>query len=125
MIQYDFDPIQSITRVTVSGELRDAEVLSWFRGFLDDLRDAKQVSGIVDTRGVTDLNVTSETVHQMTILVEGRQDVFTGSRWAFIADQDIVFGLSRMYQLLREEAPYEIRVFREMEPAREWFEEGA
>jgi len=125
MIEYDFDPTQSIATVTLSGELGDAETLSWFWGFLDELKGAKRVSGIVDTRRPTALNVTSDAVRQMTRLAETRDDVFEGSRWAFVATLDVVFGMARMYEIMRDQAPYEIRVFREMEVARKWFEEGA
>ncbi|MGH0029304.1 MAG: hypothetical protein ACQGVC_05910 [Myxococcota bacterium] len=123
MIQYDFDPERSFTRVFVSGELEDAAMLPWFRRFLDDLRGAERVSGIVDTRSVTHLKVTGETVRQMTRLVETREQVFAGSRWGLVANRDALFGMARMYQLMRDQAPYEICVFRDMDAAREWFEE--
>ena len=119
MIQYEFDPIPSIAIVTMSGDLGDAEALLWFRGFLEDVRGAKRVSGIVDTRELEELNVTGETIRQMTDLAKASEDAFAGSRWAFVASKDVVFGMARMYQSIRDGAPYEIHVFREMGPARE------
>jgi hypothetical protein len=124
MIRYDFDPVRASAEITVSGELADADVLAWFQGFLGRLRGRKQVSGIVDTRPVTRLRVTSDAVRQMTLLAEACEDAFAGSRWAFVAASDAVFGMARMYQIIRDGAPYEIRVFREMEPACEWLDEA-
>jgi len=37
-----------------------------------------------------------------------------------VASNDVAYGLSRMYQAFRSESPLELRVFREMDEAREW-----
>lgn len=46
-------------------------------------------------------------------------------RVALVAAQDIAFGLSRMYEALREHATFEVRIFRDAEKARAWLRELA
>lgn len=44
---------------------------------------------------------------------------------AVVAPNDLEFGLSRMWQILSDETPWEIRVFRGGEEARMWIRERA
>ncbi len=125
MIKDTFDATRSFADITLSEELGEAEAISWFRGFVDGLGDAKRVSGLIDTRGLTELNVSADAVRELNEIAEAGEDAFAGSRWAIVANTNIVFGMSRMYQAVRDQAPYEIQVFREMEPARVWLEERA
>ncbi len=48
-----------------------------------------------------------------------------GSRWAVVADKEVMFGMARMYAIIRDRAPFEIRVFREIDAARDWFGDRA
>ncbi len=125
MIQYEFDAISSVVVVTISGNLEDKEAISWFKSLFEKLRGETQVSGIVDTRRLVDLNVTSETIRQITRLAEANDPLFEGSRWAVVADKDVMFGMARMYAIIRDGAPFEIRVFREIDAARDWFGDRA
>jgi hypothetical protein len=36
-----------------------------------------------------------------------------------------MFGMARMYAIIRDRAPFEIRVFREIDAARDWFGDRA
>ncbi len=42
------------------------------------------------------------------------------SRRAIVADKDITFGMARMYEVFREDAPEEIKLFRDIAEARRW-----
>lgn len=125
MIQYEFDPIRSVADITISGNLEDKEAISWFKSLFEQLSGATQVSGIVDTRRLVNLNVKSETVREITRLAEANDHLFEGSRWAVVADKEVVFGMARMYATIRDGAPYEIRVSREIDAARDWFGDRA
>lgn len=125
LIAYELDEERSLAIVTVRGDLSDGEMVDWFGGFLAALGRLERVGGVVDTRGLAGFQVSSEAVHTLTVMAEGHDAVFADSRWAFVADQDVVFGMARMYQMLRESAPYEIGVFRSMEEALRWLEGAA
>ena len=45
-----------------------------------------------------------------------------GGRLALVAERDSVYGMLRMYQAVMDDAPLEIRVFREMHEATSWLE---
>ena len=69
--------------------------------------------------------MSSEAVRQLSQMVQESDAAFAGARWAIIASTDVVFGMARMYELLRGDASYEIRVFRSAEEAQRWVEESA
>ena len=39
---------------------------------------------------------------------------------AVIAPRDLLFGMARMYEMLRDDSPVEVRVFRERDEAESW-----
>ena len=43
-----------------------------------------------------------------------------GSRRAIVVDADVVFGVSRMYEVFAHEMGPEIQIFRDMDAARAW-----
>jgi hypothetical protein len=47
------------------------------------------------------------------------QVVFTTWRWV-VADSELVFGMSRMYELRKGEHGAEVRAFRDVQEARAW-----
>ncbi len=46
------------------------------------------------------------------------------SRRAIVAEKDIYFGMARMYEMLRDIEPDQIKVFRDMAEARRWLGVG-
>jgi hypothetical protein len=125
VIDYRLDEARCLAFVTLSGALTDAGAIAWLRGFLQDMSKRSRVGGVVDARGLTEFQVSSEAVRQMNQMVQESEAAFAGSRWAIVAGEDVVFGMARMYELLRGGAAYEIRVFRSEEEARRWVEESA
>ena len=120
MIEHRIDQSGPFVHITMSGALGDDEAIRWFSELAGDLAELDTVSGLIDTRGLGPFDVTANGVRHLTQLVEQHEDLFADSRWAIVADTDVVFGMSRMYESLRAEARYELKVFREMDLAREW-----
>lgn len=50
-----------------------------------------------------------------------------GTHWktAIVAPGDLSFGLSRMFAIFIDDAPFEIEIFRTMEEARKWVKPGS
>jgi hypothetical protein len=65
---------------------------------------------------VSEVQVTSEYIRE----VARSTSYAEGSRRAFVASSDVQFGLSRMFQILSDESPAEVRVFRDLAEARRW-----
>jgi hypothetical protein len=125
MIEHRLSEDGSRAFVTLAGDLTDDGALEWFTQFVDSLAGRIGVGGIVDTTDVGELKISTDGVRRITEVALASQNIFEGSRWALVAERDALFGLARMYEILRSDAPYEIMVFREMEPAREWLDGGA
>ena len=73
---------------------------------------------LVDLRDVTEMDLTREQIRAIAH-VEG-QEPGRISRMAILAGSDLGFGLSRMFQVLADEASYEIKVFRDIDGAKTW-----
>jgi hypothetical protein len=71
-------------------------------------------SQLVDCRNVTKAKLTRETIQ----LIAQKNPSSLQAKRATVADRDIIYGLARMYQLLKGDA--QIQVFRDMEAARRW-----
>jgi len=65
---------------------------------------------------VTDFRVTSAVVREMVHL----SPFGKGSRRALLVSNDVAFGLTRMYQILMEQSPDEVAIFRDFDVALKW-----
>ncbi|MFC1575068.1 hypothetical protein ACFL5A_00275 [Gemmatimonadota bacterium] len=96
--------------VTDDEALRHQAALSADPGFRPDLRQ------LVLFTEATAFFLTTEGVKRLA-----STDPFSvGSRRAFVADQDLQFGIARMYQAMTEGTGAELRVFRDEAEARNW-----
>jgi len=120
MIEHRIDPDRRLVIVTMTGRVGDDEAIGWFDALLASLRGTETVAGVIDTLALEALDLSTNGVRRITKLAEASDAVFTGSRWAVIAEADEVFGMARMYQILRSEAPYELAVFRDATAACVW-----
>ncbi len=80
---------------------------------------------LVDLRQVTHLGVTAQGLRQLMGLFAEIDHLGVATRLAIVAPHDEVYGVSRMYQMLRGDGvPEEISVFRELTAALMWLAEG-
>ena len=90
------------------------------REHVEDLRNhpnfESDFNQLFDARGVTSVELSGACVREIaSIRMFGE-----GSRRAFVAGTDVVFGMVRMFEMLRDDALDEIRVFRNIDDARAW-----
>jgi hypothetical protein len=78
------------------------------------------MNGIVDTGGARVRSLAGADVRALADLAHSVEKMWDGSRWAFVAPSPVLYGLSRMYQMLRGDAGCEIEVFRELNAAVAW-----
>ncbi len=99
------------------GEVTEAEILDHRRRLREHQDFQPSFSQLVDLREVTKAALSLADMR----VIASRTNLFNEeSRRALVAQNDAVFGLARMYQMLREEGPEKIMVFREMPEARRW-----
>jgi len=90
------------------------------RQHVEDLRNEPDFEAdfdqLFDARGVTSVELTGACVREIaSIRMFGE-----GSRRAFATGTDVAFGLTRMFEMLRDDSPDEIRIFRNIDDARRW-----
>lgn len=109
-------------RVTLElhGRIGVTESVTVLESIATDGRLRPGPDGIVDTTGVTGLDLAGGDIRALAA-VAGRADaLWSGGRWAIVAPLDLVYGMARMYQVFRSGAPYAIEVFRSRDEARDW-----
>lgn len=94
----------------------DEDLLEHQRTLSRDPQFHPGLSQLIDSRGVTENAATTQGVRA---LIAGNP-YGKGSRRAFVASSDAIFGMARMFELGRIGAEDEFRVFRSMDQARAW-----
>lgn len=114
---YRIDKERRLVLSTGAGEFSKADVLAHQEKLVNDPDFDPSFSQIADFTQVTELNLSAEDVRQLA-----EKAVFSPhSRRAIIAPNNLVFGLSRMFEILRENhGDMGIRAFRTLEEALDW-----
>lgn len=100
----------------LEGDFRSEDMREHMRALRDDPDFRADFDQLLDLSGVTDLTLTAADVREHV-----EESPFgAGSRRAIVASSDAVFGMARMYQILRANEKDEIEVFRTFEDARQW-----
>lgn len=115
----EFDPTDNLVTLDLHGRIDLADATR----ILDEIMarpDIRSPNGLIDTDGLTGLDLVAQDIRQIAEFAERADAVWAGGRWAVVAPRDLVYGMARMYQLIRSGAPYEIEVFRTREEAHRW-----
>jgi hypothetical protein len=59
---------------------------------------------------------------QISEYIRGELPLFSGSRWAFLTDSPLIYGLARMGQIITSDYPFQCAVFDAAEPAMTWLQ---
>ena len=113
---YTIDLARSLVLSRGWGVVTDRDFLAHVRALTANPRFARGFRQLVDLRDVTDIQVTASTVREMV-----RLNPFGASaQRAVVVTSDVVFGMARMYQILSDESPDELQIFRKMDDALRW-----
>jgi len=96
--------------------LTDEDLRAHNRGLIDSSDFDPAYRHLWDVRGVTELDVTSDGLRS----AKGSSPWTKHTRRAFVCGSDEVFGVARMAEMLNDEGPSEICVFRDMSEATGW-----
>ena len=115
MFLFNPNPSESFSIAAFVGSITDEDFLAAFTTKLvDTTRDL-----LVDLRGLDDFTVMTTTVRQAVSkfkpVAHKRQ-----RKVAVVAPTDTVFGVARMYEMMRPESNSPYEVFRDFEAARKW-----
>jgi hypothetical protein len=113
---YTVDLTRSIVLSRGWGVLTDRELLAHVRALTIDSRFAPHFRQLADLRDVMDVQFTASTIKEMVRL----NPFGAGARRALVVTSDELFGMARMYQLLTDESPDELQIFRKADHALQW-----
>lgn len=69
---------------------------------------------------VEKIRVSTENITKAKYLISRHDGMRKGINVALVGSTNLSYGLCRMYQMLRSDAPYSIEVFRDLEDALKW-----
>ena len=116
-ISYRLDQNLKMVFTTASGLVTDDDLIDHARKVCADSDVPVGARALVDFRDVQEVEVATETIHQVA-------DIFRASTYApktaFVTNANVIYGMSRMFEMLRDDSPNEIRVFRVVDEAKCW-----
>ncbi len=112
------DSLLGVIFSTFQGVVTKDDILAELHSFTVDSAFQPSFDHLVDIRGTTRLDLSSDDVRTVSLHSTFNEK----SRRAIVAEKREIFGLARMYQILREthEKPDEVQIFRDMGEARRW-----
>ena len=124
-ISYTIKKEQGIIVSKHEGNISDRELVDVYKALFQDPSLRKGYRKLVDLRS------SKSTERSMAALIEVADMVkqyYSGStettKTAIVASHDLYFGLARTYELISDEYPDEIMVFRDVDKALEWLDVG-
>jgi len=115
MFRFDPNASESFSIASFEGTMTDEDFLAAFTGKLVDItRDL-----LVDLHGLNDFKLTTATVQQAVAKFKPVAHKRL-RKVAVVAPADVVFGVARMYEMMRPDSKSPYHVFRDFETAREW-----
>jgi hypothetical protein len=126
VISITYDPALRRRLARFSGVLGDEHLFGAYGALLERPDYDYGADDLVDLSDVTRLAVTSDGLRQLMGMFAEADELGYRTRLAIVAPADAVYGVSRMYQLMRgDDVPEEIVVFRRLAEATAWLDHGA
>lgn len=107
----------------LTGVLDDATFIAQIKAVITHPDYRVGMNSLLDFRQVTELKITSVSVQ--TIASTVRRDLDSAAvpwRTAIVAPQALAYKFSRIYQILRERSPGQVKVFRDLAAAWAWLD---
>ncbi len=115
-VSYRIDRSLGLIFTTPQGVFTGQDMLTHVQRLSEDPDFDPSYNQLVDLRAITDFAISAAELRMITVYRLYNEK----SRRAIVADEDITFGMARMYEVFREDAPEEIKLFRDMADARRW-----
>ena len=112
VVRFEFSQADNILRTTISGEMTDQLLMGLFSKGLDVVSSFPSSKSIVDLSGITRFDVSTRS---LTRLAQGNPPDLPAR--VFVAPKDVVYGTTRMFQVLSERTRKNVHVVRTIEEA--------
>jgi hypothetical protein len=114
-VSHEIDVTKGVVFTTWSGDVTLEEARSHLRQLRDDPDFLPSMGQLSDARDVTS-TVPAEGIRELA----SNTPFGEGSRRAIVVTSDVVFGVSRMYELRQLEGGADVKLFRDIQEARAW-----
>ena len=121
-VEYIYDEKENFIYTKFSGIITDEDLENQAKAVAVDPRVKPGARELVDLRAVDSVEASTETLGFIIFTDKEHRKKFEGMRIAIVAPRDLLFGLSKIFEVLSdvENAPSEINVFRTMAEAKRW-----
>ena len=122
-LTYTIDPDSRLVTAVASGRLESDEAITVFDEIMSHTQFGSGMRLLSDHRNLESV-LPTEFVQTMVRRIKKRPELFEGCRWAFVESGMARYGMARMASILLERSPLELRVFRDIDKARDWLQSG-
>ena len=121
-VEYTYDEETNFIYTRFSGVLTDDDLEIQARAVAGDPRIKRGARELVDLRAVEKIEASIESIGIIICLDIENRDKFEGMKTAIVAPGDLLFGLSKIFEVRSEVqgSPSTINVFRTMDEAKGW-----
>ena len=116
-ISYRLDGDLNAIFTSVSGVVTDSDMVAHARRVATDPDILAGSRALVDFSGVEKVGVTAEGIRRVAEIFRANS---YAPKLAFVANADVAYGMSRMFEFQRDDSPAEIRTFRDYDEAKRW-----
>ena len=116
-VTYEIDAPRRMLWALAEGVVTYAELAQHLAE--EERDDALGLAELIDARGAT-TDLTPEQVRSLVTLTDALVRKGRFGALAIVTDNDVTFGMARMYQILADALPIEIGVYRELSDALAW-----
>lgn len=114
------DKVNDILVVTVSGELSLEILKEAAQKIVSSDQFAPNIATLWDLRQLDADNINQNFLSNLVSLREKQFQEREGAKLALVANSDLIYGLSRMYEMLSNGLPQSMHVFRTIDEAMVW-----
>ena len=119
-IEAKIDERRGLAEVVLSGEVTESELSTTFDRYFSESWSALPL-GLLDLRDLVATDVSAASIHKAASRAQNDVDPrLESGKFAIVAPRDFLFGMARMYEILRSDSPVEVRVFRDRAEALQW-----
>ena len=115
-VDYRIDKENDVVFTTARGVLTADDITAFRRRLNANSDFSPDMKQVIELLGVTEVNVTKSEWRALA-----KTDPFEpGALRALVGDQDITYGILRMYEMMTDRPGISVHVFRGIDEAREW-----
>jgi len=119
-IRVSVDETRGLVEMAVAGELTKSELVKTMDRYFREPYSTLPL-GLFDLSDVTFMDISGDSVRDAARRAAQHVDSrLEGGKLAIVAPRDVLFGMARMYEILRADSPVEVQVFRGRDEAESW-----